>query len=273
MWPSQPFGRYLLDWEQRRCDEATADIFGYHGLQLGMPALHGLRANRMPRRWLAALTQPSSAPVEAVAQTQGGGPHLACHPEALPFADNSMDLVILPHTLEHCADAYQTLREVARVLVPQGRVLIFGLNPVSLRGLQDVLERPLHPGRTLPAGLPDAVRYLTYWRLRDWLRLLDIETVALDFGCHAPVTRSAGWLRRWQWLDSVGQRLWPAWGGVYCMLAAKQVPGMWLLGPAWRHREARAGAAPAPAGMRAAQGGATGPVDWAVARLDTLEKT
>ncbi len=32
---AKAFGRYLLDWEQQRCDEAVADIFGYHSLQLG----------------------------------------------------------------------------------------------------------------------------------------------------------------------------------------------------------------------------------------------
>ncbi len=36
---AKAFGRYLLDWEQQRCDEAVADIFGYHSLQLGLPML------------------------------------------------------------------------------------------------------------------------------------------------------------------------------------------------------------------------------------------
>ena len=46
-------GQYLLDWEQMQLDEAVADVFGFHALQLGMPSLQGLRANRMPHRWLA----------------------------------------------------------------------------------------------------------------------------------------------------------------------------------------------------------------------------
>ena len=52
-WFQTPAGRYLLDWEQARYDEAVVDAFGYHGLQLGMPLLDGLRANRMPHRWYA----------------------------------------------------------------------------------------------------------------------------------------------------------------------------------------------------------------------------
>jgi hypothetical protein len=36
-WFETPPGRYLLEWERARFDEAVADIFGYHALQLGLP--------------------------------------------------------------------------------------------------------------------------------------------------------------------------------------------------------------------------------------------
>ena len=49
---AKAFGRYLLEWEQQRCDEAVADIFGYHSLQLGLSQLQALRQNRMPHQWL-----------------------------------------------------------------------------------------------------------------------------------------------------------------------------------------------------------------------------
>jgi hypothetical protein len=62
-WFETPPGRYLLDWEQARFDEAVADIFGYHALQLGLPALPGLRNNRIPHRWLASDgVEPMPAP-------------------------------------------------------------------------------------------------------------------------------------------------------------------------------------------------------------------
>ena len=53
-WFETPPGRYLLAWEQAQFDQAVADIFGYHALQLGLPAVDALRANRMPHRWLAS---------------------------------------------------------------------------------------------------------------------------------------------------------------------------------------------------------------------------
>src|SRR3979411_765253 len=52
-WLKSPAGQYLLAWEQRHLDHAVADLFGFHALQLGLPQLDALRANRMPHRWLA----------------------------------------------------------------------------------------------------------------------------------------------------------------------------------------------------------------------------
>ena len=52
-WFETPPGQYLLDWERRCFEEGVADIFGYHSLQLGLPVLDTLAANRMPHQWLA----------------------------------------------------------------------------------------------------------------------------------------------------------------------------------------------------------------------------
>ncbi len=53
-WFRTPRGRYMLDWERRQLDQVVADIFGFHAVQLGLPALDALAANRMPHRWLVS---------------------------------------------------------------------------------------------------------------------------------------------------------------------------------------------------------------------------
>ena len=45
-WFATPAGRYLLGWEQARFDQAVVDLFGYNALQLGLPELKTLAANR-----------------------------------------------------------------------------------------------------------------------------------------------------------------------------------------------------------------------------------
>lgn len=240
-WFDSPPGRYLLGWEQSRFDEAVVDVFGYHSLQLGMPMLEGLRANRMPHRWLA-LGDGHATPLQT---PQPWTPHLLAHAVALPFPDNSLDLLVLPHTLELSHDPHAALREVARVLVPEGRVVISGLNPVSLWGLRQHRARLYQRLGGLGSEslyLPDTGGFIGPWRLRDWLRLLSFEVEEARFGCYRPAVRTQGWLQRWSWMDRVGERCWPILGAAYFVVAIKRVHGMRLLEPAWRSAKQRAAA-------------------------------
>ena len=228
-WFKTPAGRYLLDWERRRVDAAVVDIFGYHALQLGVPELHGLQTNRMPHRWLACeeqtLDDGNRCPPRAA---------VFCDYSALPFPANSLDLVLLPHSLEFSADPHAALREVERVLVPEGRVVVCGLNPASLWGLQ---QRRGHLYRKMGFGhlfLPDGGEFIGYWRLRDWLRLLGFEVEVGEFGCYRPGVTSEKWLQRYEWMDKAGARWWSIFGAAYFLVAVKRVRGVRLLGPSWK---------------------------------------
>ena len=57
-WFHTPAGRYLREWELRHCDQAVADCFGYHALQIGGETLPLLRNSRVKRRWLAGIETP-----------------------------------------------------------------------------------------------------------------------------------------------------------------------------------------------------------------------
>ena len=243
-------GRYLLDWERAQMERVVADIFGFHALQLGMPSFDSLVTNRMPHRWtasndLAGLARPQGSTAPAGGQAPGAKRpvvHLLCDFAALPFPTNSLDLVVLPHTLELDADPHATLREVERVLVPEGRVVICGVNPASLWGLR---QRRARVYRRLGLGqlfLPREGEFIGYWRMRDWLRLLSFEVESGRFGCYRPAVFSERWLERFSWMDRAGARWWPIFGAVYFVVAVKRVRGMRLLGPAWKPAKARAAA-------------------------------
>jgi len=248
-------GRYLLAWEQDRLDHAVTDAFGFHAVQLGLPEIDGLRANRMPHRWVAAdsLMVPEALPLPPPLDTSITTlpPHeptsLHCDFEALPFPNASIDLVVLPHALELAHDPHLTLREVERVLVPEGRVVIAGFNPASLWGLRQRtghLRHALGLGRERSLYLPRAGEFIGYWRLRDWLRLLGFEVEAGRFGCWRPPLNSDKWLQRFAWMDPVGDRWWPVLGAVYFLVAVKRVRGMRLVGLV-RNEKRKAHAAPA----------------------------
>jgi len=240
-WLQSAPGRVLLHWEQACLDSAVADVFGYHALQLGLPEMDGLRANRMPHRWVASdslcipqtLDLPPPDDVRISTLPSGQSVALHCDFDALPFANHSLDLVVLPHALELARDPHLLLREVERVLVPEGKVMIIGFNPASLWGLRQRLghaRRAVGLGRRNPLYLPRAGEFLNYWRLRDWLRLLSFDIEGGRFGCYRPPYTSARWLERSAWVERLGERWWPVLGAVYFLVAVKRVRGMRLVG-------------------------------------------
>lgn len=260
-WLKTPAGRYVLEWEQAHLDTAVADLFGFHALQLGQPELDALRANRMPHRWVATdaghrATAVEAGPADALdASSPEARPPcraaiaLHCDFDALPFDSQSLDLVVLPHSLELARDPHLTLREVERVLVPEGRVVIVGFNPTSLWGLRQKFGRWRRRLSSTPQPelfLPGAGEFMRYRRLRDWLRLLSFEVEAGRFGCYRPPVASMRWLSRFGWVEKVGDRWWPVFGAVYFVVAVKCVRGMRLVGLA-RAQRASAHAESAPA--------------------------
>ena len=238
-WFQTPPGRYLLAWEQAQLDATVADVFGYHALQLGLPALDALRTNRMPHQWLAdcAFSDLSTGQDNATPKRTA----LMLDFAALPFPANSLDLIVLPHVLELNVDPHATLREVERVLVPEGRVVITGLSLASLWGLR---QRRAQLYRRLGFGelfLPQSVDFIGYGRVRDWLRLLSFEVETGRFGCYRPAVGSEKWLQRFAWMDRAGERWWSIFGAVYFLVAVKKVRGVRLIGPVWSSAPTRAG--------------------------------
>ena len=115
-WLHTPVGNYIRAWEQKHLDALTADIFGFNAVQIGMPQIDALHASRMPYRWLTDNCLPTGA------QEERDIPLVVAHDfSALPFATQSLDLVVLPHVLEFSAEPHQVLREVERVLIPEGQ--------------------------------------------------------------------------------------------------------------------------------------------------------
>jgi len=216
-WFAGAKGAYVLDWERAQFDSAVEDVFGYNALQIGLPEIDFLRANRMPLRVSAGLA------------ANGG---LRADPRQLPVAPQSVDLVVLPHVLEFDPDPHQILREAERVLRPEGQIVIAGFNPVSLWGL----KRRLGGKRTEYPWCGDFIGLL---RLRDWLKLLGFELNGGRFGCYAPPVNQAVWLQRFAFMEKAGDRWWPICGGLYVVRAVKRVHGMRLVTPAWKNGGAK----------------------------------
>jgi SAM-dependent methyltransferase len=215
-WLQTPLGQYLLARERDYIDKTVADIFGYNALQIGLPELDLLRANRMPLR--ASVDRNGAAKLRADAAE-------------LPVVSASVDLVLLPHVLEFSDNPHQILREVERVLVPDGQVVITCFNPVSLWGLRRAFGK--HD------AFPWCGRFMHLMRLKDWLALLGFEVAGGAMGCYVPPCSSQKWIDRFSFMDAAGDRWWPFSGAVTFLHAIKRVRGMRIITPQWAQPRTR----------------------------------
>lgn len=230
-WFKTCLGQYLLDREQNHFDEAVADVFGYNAMQIGFPQYDFLRANRMPLQFCTATEE---------------GATVRATPDFLPIETNSIDLVLLPHVLEFSSNPHQILREVQRVLMPEGQVIVCGFNPRSLWGVRGALGSM--EGRFLRSTetpFPWRGNFISLPRLKDWLTLLDFEITKDKLCCYAPPFSQEKWLKRFSFMEAAGDRWWPFSGGIYFLTAVKRVHGMRVIKPEWKEvRAARRGMAP-----------------------------
>lgn len=88
------------------------------------------------------------------AQTLSGG--LSCTPGELPLAGESCKLVVVQHLFERLDDPASCVGEIARVLAPEGVLLVLGFNPLSL-------WRPWLAGAARRVRLPIRLRSAQSW--------------------------------------------------------------------------------------------------------------
>jgi SAM-dependent methyltransferase len=159
-WWEASLGRTLLAAESELLGEALEDVFGWELLQIG--AWGGSRE-------LLACSRTRRQTVVAAPGLRAGADIIG-RPSLLPITSDSVDAVLVPHTLEFAADPYAIVREIDRVLVAEGQLLVLGFRPWSLWGLR---------ARASRAGFPPGMRrVLSERRIRDWLVLLGYEIVA-----------------------------------------------------------------------------------------------
>ena len=211
-WFETCLGQYLLEREQSYFDQAVADVFGYNAIQVGFPQHDFLRSNRMPLRFSVGIEKNVV---------------LRAAPDFLPIESNSIDLVLLPHVLEFSSNPHQILREVQRVLMPEGHVIVCGFNPRSLWGVRRWFGSARY-------DFPWRGNFIALPRLKDWLTLLDFEMTAGRLCCYAPPFSQEKWLRRFNFMEAAGDRWWPISGGVYFLQAVKRVHGMRVIKPEWK---------------------------------------
>ena len=212
-WFEGPLGARVLREEAALATLALDTVFGFELLQVGSwgPKRHLLDGARTQHTTLLA--------PEVTA-----GVTLCAPLDTLPFRSDSIDAILLPHTLELVEDPYAVLREAERVLTGEGCLMICGFNPFSGWGARRLFGQ--YFGR--PAFPPGTQRMLSERRLRDWVALLgfDVDSVHGYLG-FLPLKGGA--------VDAQPRRALTA--GGYLLKARKRVSTLTLIRPRRRVRQ------------------------------------
>jgi SAM-dependent methyltransferase len=152
----------------------------------------------------------------------------ACY-QALPLKCHCLDTLLLVHVLEFSVDPHQVLREVERVLVADGTVVLCCFNPWSLLGLRRLISWQDQP--------PWQGRFFSQTRIRDWLALLNFEVIATERLMFQPAFSSEKWLARFSPMERWGKRLWPVFSGVTILVAKKRTIPLTPITPRWHKKQ------------------------------------
>lgn len=211
-----PKGQSLRQQEQALIDSCIAKLFGFYLVQLGISCEESiLGTSRVGRNFVIDESKPETLPHDFIQADL----------DYLPISSDSVDVVVLPHTLEAVKDPYHLLRQVDQMLRPEGKVLITNFNPYGCMTLR--LRMGEHSKGFKQANLvPDK-------RVIDWLNVLGYDIEKINYSsvsCKAMVKR--GKLAEFgeKWLDRIGIEL----GNLYCILATKRVASATPVGLNWR---------------------------------------
>ena len=218
--------RRLLACERVLLKQVMPDMVGFYAFQLGAwgdrDRNGGDTSIHLARTQIRALATAQPYPPHA------GRTDLRCGSEVLPFVNDGVDGVLLQHTLERTDDPRRLLREVHRILVPEGSLIILGLNPRSLWGLRRALSR-----HKFPVG---ARQLLRERQIRDWLEVLGFSVQTVHRYAFRPPIDHARALDALRWMERRCPRWLPGLAGGYMIVARKREAAMTPLRPVFRVR-------------------------------------
>jgi SAM-dependent methyltransferase len=217
-WLRSPLGQRVYALERKVASEALAQVFGWQLLQIGVWGEDdGLIAEARTQR-RAVLAWHGN-------RREGVRSTIRSRTDSLAIASDSVDAVMLPHTLEYEPEPHEILREVGRILSGEGHLIVLGFRPFSSWGMRHLFARQGFP--------PGMERMIGEGRLKDWLKLLGFEIVdaqrylfTLPLGAASPSPQN--------FFERSGKLLWPLFAGGYAIKARKRVYTLTPIRPRWR---------------------------------------
>ena len=178
-WFDTPLGLSVLKVEKQILNHVLPTRFGYHSLYQGVgPAEQLLESSQIQHKVCLTKKPVINHPDQSVSM-------LCATTEAIPLENNSIDLIVMHHSLDYERTPHGVLREMSRVLIPGGSMVIIGFNPWSLWGGWKALRFKTYSRDKISTALWNT-HFISPYRLTDWLALLEMEVEGCESGFYYP---------------------------------------------------------------------------------------
>ena len=219
-WFGTRIGERVLAQEKILLDQVLPSLFGYHMLQAGVAIPdHWLDSSKVSHKFRVSPYDHENAKISQV----------KANLSALPIETDSIDVAVLHHSLDFEADVHQVLRETARAVMPGGTMVVIGFNPWSLWGIWRYLTFRFRRS-------PWTSRFVSPFRLSDWLNLLDFEVEGSESTLYLPPVVNETFLERFSGVEKFSNVWLRHFGAVYILVAKKRVSCVTPIRPKWRPR-------------------------------------
>lgn len=186
-----PIGREILSFERKFYAQAVKDIFGKYSVQTFFHKINLLQGNKIANYY--NMTE-----------------NIRSDFTNLPFKNDSIDLLICPHTLEFQDNYMDTLNEIYRVLAPNGKLIMTCFNKNSWLGL--------------------FCRRIKFMKQANLINLVRLKKEIVDIGFHidggkffsyCPPFKKSSTLKKYNWLNKAGDRWFPTFANSFAIVARK----------------------------------------------------
>jgi len=218
-WYKSLSGQSSLDTLDDLCTDILSETFGYYAIEVGL--LSGSHDLLQFSRIAAGFSITNNECQRFKSAS------VISKAEHLPIATDNVDLVVASHVLELSQDPHQVLREIDRVLVPEGHCLLIGFNPFGISQLKRNLTSRISRKKN-----PQKMRSVP--RVRDWFSLLGFEVLDVHYLGVRPPVKNKKVFDALNWLEKFGEFAGLMLANMYVIHVKKQIVAMRPHKKVWR---------------------------------------
>lgn len=221
-WLTHFLGKSVIEAEQSFLSRWIKNYRGKHSLLLGVPEQYPLLNAEMTNYFFNWLLTPLFNHRKHVCSIESGF-------YDLPVAAGSIDLLLLPHSLELLDNPKHALTEACRLVKPEGYIVVIGFNPCSLWGLKHYFSRA-------KKIVPWSHRFIRATTVKQWLMLSDFKLMEQHTLLYRPPVHYKSVYKRLNFLEKLGRFLYRPFGGIYILIAQAKVTPLTPIRWHWRQR-------------------------------------